>query len=110
ARPRRKRFAEIRRIASKRVTHQLAQCVLRQTRGGRIYRRQAVRQRRSDIDDLKCRMNHFQAKVTVANVTEGAHPPSRSERFVLARVVVKKTQYPLRSTFLAQAHEVAPAA
>src|SRR5260370_29339714 len=56
ARPRRERFAEIRRIAPKRPMHQLAQCVLRQTRGGRIYRRQAVRQRRTHIDNLKSRM------------------------------------------------------
>ena len=55
-------------------------------------------------------MNHFLAKVTFANVTEGAHPPSRSERFVLARIEVKKTQHQLRITFLDQAHELAPAA
>src|SRR5438105_4917923 len=106
ARPWRKRFAQIRRIASKRAAHELAQCVLGQTRGGRIYRRQAIRQRRSDIDDLESGVNHFQAAVTLANVTEGAHPPSRSERFVLARIKVKKTQHQLRITFHDQTHEL----
>src|SRR5450755_7877 len=110
SRPRWKRFAKMRRIAHQRPTHQLAQRVLRQSRRRRIDRRQAVRKRRSRVDDLKPGMNHFQTGAAFADVAEGAHTLAGSERPVLTRIEMKETQQQLRVALFDQAYELPPAA
>ena len=67
-------FAEIRRIARKRAT---PACAKRPAQtGGSDRPRQAVRQRRSAVDNRIPMI--FPAKSTFANVTEGADPLARA--------------------------------
>src|SRR5437773_855456 len=80
ARPGRQRFGEIRGIAEQRAPDELAQYVLREARGGRIHRRQSVRQRRAGFHHLKARMHDLQPEMAFTDVAEGAHALARSER------------------------------
>ena len=94
-RPWRKRLGEKCRIACQRVMNQLAQHVLREPCGRRIDRREAFRQRRAGSDDLKSRMDHLQAELTVAHFAEGANALAGCKGLLLIGIEMKKTQHEL---------------
>ena len=80
-----------------RLEHELAQRVLRQTGGGRINRRQCLRERLSGRNDAGARMHHLGAEKPRTNLAVGAHQQAFVRRalkcFQLAAVEVQEPQH-----------------
>ena len=88
---RRQRIGEV--GVRQRTLDQLAQYRLAEAGGGRVNRRQAIRQRLVAMDDTKARMHHLVAKEATAQLAKQAQPRAGSQRLLLARIEVEEAQH-----------------
>ncbi len=86
----RQRVAQRQRL--QRIRDQLAQHRLRETRGGRIHRGEALLQRRVVIHRAAFRVHHLQPVIPDARLADRAYLPADGKLLLLAGIEIQKAQ------------------
>ena len=95
-------------VFSQAALDELAQCILRQTRGRRINRGQRFRQRHVAAHDAVFGMHHLCAEKTLADFAQQPHFCAGRECLDLAAVKIEKSHHQRAAGIFNLAHQRAP--